>query len=159
MANDRNVSNHSTTKNVKCRPFGQPFVLMISGLIVLNASYERYNKTSLGGKRHHYHNRNCVDKMACGRSVVGRGPTPQAVNSTMKELRLAHKFTPSQSSSSVMRLVTTHSPPPQRQLSPTNRVPGGRSRSMSYFPTYPIDPTQSKGANDDSPTYAHPNTG
>jgi hypothetical protein len=93
--------------------------------------------------------------MAHGRPVVGRGPTPQAINSTMKrELRLAQKFKPSQSSSSATRPVATHSPLPQQQLSPTNRVPG--DKSSSYFPTYPIEPPQSKGDDDDSPTCAHP---
>jgi hypothetical protein len=31
-----------------------------------------------------------------------------------------------------------------------------RGRSNRYFPTYPVEPPQSKGTDDDSPTYAHP---
>jgi hypothetical protein len=93
--------------------------------------------------------------MTRARSVVGRGPTPQAVNLTMKkELRLAQKFTLSQSSTLATRPIVAHSPPPQQQLLPTNRVP--RDRISSYFPTNPIDPPQSKGVDNDSPTGVHP---
>jgi hypothetical protein len=50
--------------------------------------------------------------------------------------------------------MTAHSPPPQRQLLPANRGPG--SRGSGPIPTNPIEPPQSMGDDDASPTYAHP---
>jgi hypothetical protein len=103
MANDRNVSNHSNDEErgvqaiwAAVRTHDQRFDRIEHKLQEIQ---QNIACLGLGSKRHHYHNRNCVDEMACGRPVVGHGPTPQAVNSTMKELRLAQKFTPSQSSS------------------------------------------------------------
>jgi hypothetical protein len=109
----------------------------------------------LNGKRHHYHNQNCVDEMTRGRPFVDCVATPQAVTFTMKkELRAAQQFTPSQTSSSAPRPVVAHSPPPQRQLSSANRVLG--SRGSGPIPTNPIEPPQSTSVDDDSPTCAHP---
>jgi hypothetical protein len=124
MANNENVSNHSDNEErgvqalwAAIRTHDQWFDCIERELQEIQQNITRLG---LGGKRHNYYNRNYIDEMARGRLVVGHGPTPRAINSTMKELRLAHKFTPSQSSSSATRPVAAHSPPLQRQLSPTN---------------------------------------
>jgi len=116
MANEGNVSNYFDDKEcgvqalwVAIRTHDQRFHRIECKM----QEIQDVARFGPGDKRHHYHNRNCVDEMARGRAVVGRGPTPQAANSTMKELRLAQKFTPSQSSNSATRPLATHSPLPQ----------------------------------------------
>jgi hypothetical protein len=105
MARDENAGNHSDDEERGVQAFRAEVCAQGRRFNGIERSLREMQQTLAGlkfdEKRLHYSNRNCVDEMAHGRLVVGRVATPQAVTSIVKnELRLAHKFMPSQSSSS-----------------------------------------------------------
>jgi len=159
MTRNENAGNHSNDEERGVQALWAAYDTQGQRLCNINCMMREIEQTITGlrlnGKRHHYHNRNCVGEMTCGRPFVDRVPTPQTVTFTMKRgLRAAQQFTPSQTSCSAPRPVTSHSSPPQRQLSLANRVP--RSKGSGPDPTNPIEPPQNTGNDEDNTTCAHP---
>jgi hypothetical protein len=117
MTRNGNSGNHSDDEERGVQALWAAYDAQGQRLCNINRMMREIEQTiarlRLNGKRHHYHNRNCVDEMTCGRPFVDCVPTPQAVTFTMKEWRAAQQFTPSQTSSPTPRPVTAHSPPPQ----------------------------------------------
>jgi hypothetical protein len=100
MTRNGNAGNHFDNEEQGVQALWAAYDAQGQRLCNINRMMQEIEQTIVGlrlnGKRHHYHNQNCVDEMTRGRPFVDCVPTPQAVTFTMKkELRAAQQFTPS----------------------------------------------------------------